>query len=484
MYTVDLKHFGYIIIDEYKETMTLELYHEKITGTFSKKRVRGKLAFKKQLNFSQLINYNIIKDHQTYRSHADFEKMTGIRNGSELRLEIELFIDAPQQNYYRHSFGTYHSFYPSFPKEADEAQEIMGRLVSVLEKIKRHRTNTQSCQHLPEKETPFHHTENRHRTPNNETVIFEVILESAKGTTTKQTTELIKLIKEKNEKAGFFKISEILGSKNYVLFTTSNIDEAEDYANRINKVGAIATVVNSPLQTMRNNNKNINLSDFKNPATTIAFVKNQIQNIKDSENKPSLGCLIVFILFCIAMGVIGSINSPQKNESSPPSTVAEPHPKADTSVSDKSNDTATPSIAVTQTTTIASASPANFNAEVTTPQQYATPPHTPSKPTKSIKEKIAKNAISAYPTKKGQGYDKTIDRYGVSRIKKANKLMPLVAEKAASMSFIEEVSTVELSDNYSTEKKLVFFVDDYVKGIRLYIDEDMKIVDTKTIPKL
>ncbi|MBQ3525889.1 MAG: zinc ribbon domain-containing protein [Akkermansia sp.] len=87
------------------------------------------------------------------------------------------------------------------------------------------------------------------------------------------------------------------------------------------------------------------------------------------------------------------------------------------------------------------------------------------------KAKILDDALHILPTKKGVGYDKTIKRYGVKRIKKINELLPKVAEKAALTPGMDEIYCVDVSDNRSTDKQLVFYAD-ASNGKRVYITED------------
>lgn len=113
-------------------------------------------------------------------------------------------------------------------------------------------------------------------------------------------------------------------------------------------------------------------------------------------------------------------------------------------------------------------------------------------PVPAFKCNITDGACFYIPTQKGKGFDKTIKRYGVKRIRKINKLLPKVAEWA---SYVyppdDKIIYVCVSDNRSTDSELVFFVDNEKswndRSQRLYISENDlpdKITEPSTLVKL
>ena len=80
-------------------------------------------------------------------------------------------------------------------------------------------------------------------------------------------------------------------------------------------------------------------------------------------------------------------------------------------------------------------------------------------PKQIYKAPIADGAIWELPTQKGQGFDKTIAKYGVEGIKKINSLTPKVAEKISYNTTCDKVVNVDVSDNRSTRNNLVFYGD-------------------------
>ena len=63
-----------------------------------------------------------------------------------------------------------------------------------------------------------------------------------------------------------------------------------------------------------------------------------------------------------------------------------------------------------------------------------------------------------------------LQKYGIEGIKKINKLMPRVAEKAAENKSMDKIVRVDVSDNRSTKDKLVFYADAENLN-RIYISE-------------
>lgn len=83
---------------------------------------------------------------------------------------------------------------------------------------------------------------------------------------------------------------------------------------------------------------------------------------------------------------------------------------------------------------------------------------------------ILPSAIVSIPTERGRGFDRTINRYGVDGVRRINSLLPLVAEKAAQMPNMDVIWSVDVSDNRSTDRELIFYADAQ-NGNRVYISE-------------
>ena len=94
---------------------------------------------------------------------------------------------------------------------------------------------------------------------------------------------------------------------------------------------------------------------------------------------------------------------------------------------------------------------------------------------KAIQAKIADLHITKYPETakelKKEGFPKMLKKYGVNGIKKINKLLPKVAEKAAQNPTMDKIAWVDVSDNKSTKNKLVFYAQANNSN-RVYISED------------
>ena len=90
------------------------------------------------------------------------------------------------------------------------------------------------------------------------------------------------------------------------------------------------------------------------------------------------------------------------------------------------------------------------------------------------KAEISPNAVPKYPETatelKKKGFPVMLQKYGVEGIKKINRLLPKVAEKASLNKSMDKIVYVDVSDNRSTKDKLVFFVD-AANSNRLYISE-------------
>ena len=87
---------------------------------------------------------------------------------------------------------------------------------------------------------------------------------------------------------------------------------------------------------------------------------------------------------------------------------------------------------------------------------------------------ISEHAIYKYPETaaelKKKGFPKMLKKYGVDGIKKINRLLPGVAEKAATNASMDRIIRVDVSDNRSTKEKLVFYAD-AENNNRIYITE-------------
>lgn len=104
----------------------------------------------------------------------------------------------------------------------------------------------------------------------------------------------------------------------------------------------------------------------------------------------------------------------------------------------------------------------------------------------AIRAKISDSAIYPIPTRFGEGYDDTIRRYGVTTIKRINKLAPQVAEFVAQNPRCTRVMAVDVADDKSTRNSLTFFVDcgdiEHIRDIqRYYVNE--KELKSNIIPK-
>lgn len=95
-------------------------------------------------------------------------------------------------------------------------------------------------------------------------------------------------------------------------------------------------------------------------------------------------------------------------------------------------------------------------------------------PVKVKRAQISQYAIYKYPETAAElmkaGFPKMLKKYGVEGIKKINRLMPAVAEKAATNPLMDRIIRVDVSDNRSTIEELVFYVDSENNN-RIYISE-------------
>lgn len=200
---------------------------------------------------------------------------------------------------------------------------------------------------------------------------------------------------------------------------------------------------------------------IKYPTTRLTKVPSPLPplSVNNSSNrKKGCGCIAIFFACIFAVSVIGSINGAYQQSESLQDTGTEQQ---------------------TEVTKINSSKNVNTNYEKTpnTKKTTQTTEETKvsEKPHKAI---ILDGAVSPIPTQKGKGFDKTIARYGVQRIKKINKLLPKVAEKAATAKYMDIIWNVDVSDNYSTASELIFYAD-AKNGNRVYISEDLRILDAR-----
>lgn len=80
------------------------------------------------------------------------------------------------------------------------------------------------------------------------------------------------------------------------------------------------------------------------------------------------------------------------------------------------------------------------------------------------------SALDIIPTEKGKGYDKTIDKYGVARIKEINELIPKAADLMSKNKNCDKLWNVALSSNRGTKDNVVIF-GDCNNGSRFYLSE-------------
>ena len=94
---------------------------------------------------------------------------------------------------------------------------------------------------------------------------------------------------------------------------------------------------------------------------------------------------------------------------------------------------------------------------------------------KAEQAKIANLRITKYPETtrelKKMGYSKTLAKYGLSGVKKINRLLPKVAEKAAQNPTMDRIAWVDVSSEKSTKNKLVFYAQ-AGNSNRIYITEE------------
>lgn len=88
------------------------------------------------------------------------------------------------------------------------------------------------------------------------------------------------------------------------------------------------------------------------------------------------------------------------------------------------------------------------------------------------------SALDIIPTEKGKGYDKTIDKYGVARIKEINELIPKAADLMSKNKNCDKLWNVALSSNRGTKDNVVIF-GDCNNGSRFYLTEK-EINESKT----
>ncbi len=192
---------------------------------------------------------------------------------------------------------------------------------------------------------------------------------------------------------------------------------------------------------------------------------------KEKNNKIGCGCLVILI-FVVMLGALSEpadktdsiASSDEQNEqlhaASTPTTVNSQQKKSE------------PPVKTTQSTKIEKTAKTPV---VTKKESKPTSPATQQLPKKAI---ILDGAVQPIPTQKGKGFDKTIARYGVNRIKRINTLLPKVAEKAATAPYMDIIWNVDISDNMSTQNELIFYAD-AKNGNRVYINENLQIIDAR-----
>ena len=275
------------------------------------------------------------------------------------------------------------------------------------------------------------------------TGVYEVIMEST--SLSSNYYNLHKLLMAKNPPMGFFDRMKAFKEPTSVL--SAHREEALRFAEELVKNGAKVTVLNTQ-------GIPVSPEEYEN-ASQLPTIPQQAT----SSATPRIflwGCLSVIstIVLLLFIGIAISIS---KNSSTTTATSVDANAKEATK-----EEPATIPDYVKETSAI---KPENERSPL-------------SFPVPSFKAKIADGALHILPTKKGVGYDKTIARYGVKRIKKINQLLPKVAEWA---SYVyppnETIVYVCVSDNKSTNKELVFFVDidqtikDFDPNRRLYVSE-------------
>lgn len=92
------------------------------------------------------------------------------------------------------------------------------------------------------------------------------------------------------------------------------------------------------------------------------------------------------------------------------------------------------------------------------------------KPKKEEPKLYDDSALDIIPTEKGKGYDKTIDKYGIAKIKEINELIPKAADLMSKNKKCDKLWNVALSDNRSTKEEIVIF-GDCNNGSRFYLSE-------------
>ena len=492
---IDLDRFGSITINDTAKTFHLELYDEKISGTFSKKRVQGKLIVDKTYYFHQLLDYKKNEDQQRHSTCT-------IGETNDYHLGIEIYLDDSSLNYIRMSFGCYSRMYTdglyrkdisngidTLPEEYLQAQVQLGKLTAALEKIKQQKDLNIApiAQQTEEKQT----------SPAQTTHL--VILESVNPRT--KLVKLTKLIKLKNPDLGFFKIQMLIGSKGQTIFTTNVLAEAEEYAALIASTGASVSVKNELLRydssSYRMNSNSFTSIKDSNLSETILPSISQASPASTSplslggntpQKKSPCGCFAIAFIIFFLIGIIaniGNITEKEREKQEPASAEHTPkkqdEPKISAAIENKpvviqeEAKKIEPPVQPTKVEPVPAKQPES--ASKTEVKETKTSTST-TQPKPIIKAVIDPDALNILPTKKGQGYDKTIARYGVARIKKINKLLPIIAEKASTLKCMDYIYRVDVSDNMSTPDILVFYVD-AENGMRVYINEFLEVVDMR-----
>lgn len=306
----------------------------------------------------------------------------------------------------------------------------------------------------------------------------EVVLEGASFTA--NFYQLHKLLKDKNPDMGILERIKAMSIPSTVQKATNAATvvlrapkaEALSFAAELEKYGAKVSVRTS---------RGVNIFPESEAPAQTPLLPPLPQSEASNDAPPQgvrWGCIIPVILvalFAIISAIDSSIKKERENKAaSTPKTVAVPHKQDNT---DKPAEEPAPIPDYVKETS--ALKPLNERI----PMSFPAP---------SFKAKIAKDALHILPTKRGVGYDKTIARYGVKRIKKINKLLPKVAEWASYVYPPDEtIIYVCVSDNRSTDNELVFFVDNEKSwgdiSQRIYVSERElpdKITEPSTDRKL
>lgn len=493
--TIELDRFGSISINDSSRTFHLELYEQKIEGTLFTKRVRGKRIIDKTYYFSQLLDYKKITEHQKNWATPAGEKIGGRREFHDFQLSIEIYLDDPSQNYILMDFGMYVGIGGSHltTDEYKHAQEQLGKLAAAFEKIKLQKNLPQSG--------PA--TSNELQTSRGTPTNYHVILE--KTNTKTKYSQLSKLIKAKNPDIGFFKLQGILHSSGVTIFTTMIREEAEEYAAQIAATGAEVSV-KSEILNYNSNSYRINSNSYtsiKNsyipPIPTVLPSSSNSTTLppvppascqpapcNTPQKKSPCGCLVAAFVIFLIIGITGNIvNRTNEKEAEQEQSSTEQEQKEQNTPNASAPEESNSIVIGQEIKKLEMPEHRQKESPDTTPEpeteaNATKDSSTSTQSTPSKKATIAPDALNILPTQKGKGYDKTIARYGVARIKKINKLLPIVAERAATQECMDHIYWVDVADNKSTSDMLVFYAD-AENGMRVYITEFLDVIEIRKV---